>query len=157
MVGATDCFFRPCRDSSLLCHGRPALKRWAIANLVCAAESLGRCVAPGDSESFAGPFDLRVRKVDARVLTSTPCAFDRQKHIRIGSDKTLLFLGCQFHHRPIFVGLTERGEDFVADTKIRMIHVRGFNCFRKTQGDLPKIICGHANQAIDLRKFRNST
>jgi hypothetical protein len=76
-----------------------------------------------------------------------PCrpqgAFHRFENSCIGSDKFLLFLPRQLHHRRVFIGISERRENFPTDTKIGMAHVRRLDYCGKTQRRLAKIILCH--------------
>ena len=57
-------------------------------------------------------------------------------------------MGRELYDGPIFSGISERREDFPAHAKIRMMHVRGFNRFRKTESEFAKSIRGHLSQCL---------
>src|SRR5216683_2233614 len=55
-----------------------------------------------------------------------PGALHGYKHARIILREVVLLLRRQLHHPARLVGVSERGEDFSADTKVGMVHVGEF-------------------------------
>ena len=72
-----------------------------------------------------------------------PGSFHRLENARIVSNKFFLLVRPQLHHRPVLIGISEGRENFAADTKIGMMHVRRFNRFGKTQRQLAKFVWCH--------------
>src|SRR5205085_2186141 len=66
----------------------------------------------------------------------------RLKNLRLLFDELSLLLGRELDHAPGFVR-AERGEDFAADAKIGMAHVRAFNGFGKVESKLAKHAGSH--------------
>jgi hypothetical protein len=106
-------------------------------------ESFRGRVSPRHSEGFAHHVDLGHGQINIRVSTSSPCSFDRLKNIRIRSNKLYLSFRTQFDHRPVTVRISECGKNFPTHPKIGMMHVPRLDCFRKTERDSSKFVCGH--------------
>lgn len=80
----------------------------------------------------------------------SPAALHRSKSVRIILAERLLLIRRKFDHAPGFIGIAERREDFAADAKIGMVHVRVLSCFRQTERDFAKILGGHNGSMLQL-------
>jgi hypothetical protein len=58
-------------------------------------------------------------------------------------DEHFLLDGRKFDHGPAILRVTESGEEFSGDAKVRMVHVRLFGRFGEAEGEAAKLVCGH--------------
>src|SRR5258708_19739956 len=117
-----------------------------------AGQCLGRCKSPG---GFQGAAQGRLSdsfQAHVGAASASPCAGTWIENAWLSFDEHFLLDGCEFEHAPIFVGITERGEELSGDAKVRMVHVRLLRRFREANCKTPKFVLGHEYLSIDSKQ-----
>src|SRR5260370_40341167 len=115
-------------------------------------QCLGRCQSPG---GFQGAVQRRLSdsfQAHVSAASASPRAGTWIENAWLSFDEHFLLDGCEFEHAPIFVGITERGEEFSGDAKARMVHVRLLLRFGEAKGEAPKVVGGHESTSIVCRR-----
>src|SRR5260370_31174663 len=100
----------------------------------------GRCQTPG---GFQGAGQGRLSdsfQAHVGAASASPRAGIWIENAWLSFDEHFLLDGCEFEHAPIFVGITERGEELSGDAKVRMVHVRLLRRFREAKGKTAKFV-----------------
>src|SRR5688572_508508 len=110
--------------------------------LTLAEEAFGRSSAPRSLDRIAHERRFRVAQRYHCAALLSPRSRRGSKCVAADFDEELLILTVEHDHakRPV---RSERREDSAPDPEIGMVHMRGFDRFRKTQRNLAELSCSH--------------
>src|SRR5437899_694231 len=99
--------------------------------------------APGGFQGTAqrrlsGSFQNHVR-----TASTSPCTAARVENFGLSLHEHLLLHGRELDHRPVIVGIPQRGEDLSGHAKVRVVHVGALLSFGEAQSQAAKVVAGH--------------
>src|SRR6266853_2724476 len=97
-------------------------------------QCLGRCQSPGGFQGAAQRKLSDSFQAHVSAASASPRAGTWIENAWLSFDEHFLFDGCEFDHGPRFIWITERGEEFSGDPKVRVVHVRLLGRFGEAQG-----------------------
>jgi hypothetical protein len=78
-----------------------------------------------------------------RAASAPPRAGTWIENAWLSLDEHFLLKRCEFDHAPVFVGVTQGGEDFSGDSKVRVVHVGALLGFGEAQREAAKFVRSH--------------